>query len=175
MSAQDLQRTLKRLAHEIVERNSGAEDLALIGIQTRGVPMAERLAETIAQIEGTEIPVGTLDIALYRDDVHLRAPEVRRTDISFDLNHKRLILCDEVLFTGRTIRAALDAIMDYGRPESVQLAVLVDRGHRELPIRPDFVGRNLPTSKSEKVRVMLRETDGEDGVLLERPVSGGGD
>ncbi len=159
MSAQDCQRALTRIAHEIVERNHGLEGVVLIGLQTGGVPLARRLAETLSRIEGVEAPMGTIDVALYRDDIGLRPviPEAV-TDIPFDLTGLTVVLVDDVLFTGRTVRAALDALNDYGRPRAVQLAVMVDRGHRELPIRPDFVGKNLPTRLDEVVDVR------EDGV-----------
>ncbi len=154
-------RTLKRVAHEILESNSGAQDLALVGIVTRGDVLAHKLAANIKEIEGTEVPVGTLDISLYRDDVGLRlTPQLKHTAIPFTLEGKTIVLVDDVLFTGRTIRAALDALMDIGRPKCIRLAVLVDRGHRELPIRADFVGKNVPSSYAEDVRVLLKETDG---------------
>ncbi len=163
-------RALTRIAHEILERNAGAEDLAFVGLRTRGVTLAQRLAHKIARIDGAQLPVGTLDISLYRDDLDMRgAPVVRGTDIAFSIKEKTVVLVDDVLFTGRTIRAALDALIDLGRPKMIQLAVLVDRGHRELPIRPDFVGKNLPTSRRETVAVRLREHDGEDRVVIEEP------
>ncbi|HET9492406.1 MAG TPA: bifunctional pyr operon transcriptional regulator/uracil phosphoribosyltransferase PyrR [Methylomirabilota bacterium] len=165
-----LDRALTRIAHEILERNDGADDLAFVGLRTRGVTLAQRLAGKIARIDGVQLPVGTLDIALYRDDLGLRtAPVVRGTEVPFPMKDKIVVLVDDVLFTGRTIRAALDAMIDLGRPKMVQLAVLIDRGHRELPIRPDFVGKNLPTSRRESVAVRLREHDGEDRVLIEEP------
>jgi pyrimidine operon attenuation protein/uracil phosphoribosyltransferase len=155
-----------RIAHEILERNKGAGELALAGIAARGDDLARRLAEEIARIEGDEIPVGVLDITFYRDDIGMRAdaPEVHETRIPFDVTDKTVVVVDDVLYTGRTIRAAMDALMDYGRPRAIQLAVLVDRGHRELPIRADYVGKNVPTRNSELVRVLLKETDGEDAV-----------
>ncbi|MCD9623198.1 bifunctional pyr operon transcriptional regulator/uracil phosphoribosyltransferase PyrR [Rhabdothermincola salaria] len=161
MSAEDVQRATRRIAHEIIERNHGLADLVLIGLQTGGVPLAERLAEALVQIEGLEVPVGTLDVAFYRDDIGLRPvlPEAV-TDIPGDLDGRIVVLVDDVLFTGRTIRAALDALADHGRARAVQLAVMVDRGHRELPIRPDFVGKNLPTRRDEVVNV------NDDGVEL---------
>ncbi|HEX6595905.1 MAG TPA: bifunctional pyr operon transcriptional regulator/uracil phosphoribosyltransferase PyrR [Acidimicrobiales bacterium] len=161
MDANDLRRAITRIAHEVVERNHGLESVVLVGLQTGGVPLARRLAESLAKVEGTDVPVGSLDVAFYRDDIGLRPvmPEAV-TDIPFDLTGKVVVLVDDVLFTGRTVRAALDAINDYGRPRSVQLAVLVDRGHRELPIRPDYVGKNLPTRRDEVVDVR------EDGVDL---------
>jgi pyrimidine operon attenuation protein/uracil phosphoribosyltransferase len=162
-----IDRALTRIAHELLEANKGAESLALAGIVTRGAVLAQRLAERICEIEGTEVPVGTLDISFYRDDMATRLnPEVHRTDLPFDPDGKCVVLVDDVLFTGRTIRAAMDALMDYGRPACVRLAVLVDRGHRELPIRADYVGKNVPTSSREQVKVMLTETDGEDTVVI---------
>ena len=167
MDAATVDRALTRIAHEVLEGNKGASGLALAGIVTRGAVLAQRLAERIREIEGTEVPVGTLDISFYRDDVatHLN-PEVHRTDVPFDPQGMCVVLVDDVLFTGRTIRAAMDAIMDYGRPACVRLAVLVDRGHRELPIRADYVGKNVPTSGRERVKVLLTETDGEDSVVI---------
>jgi pyrimidine operon attenuation protein / uracil phosphoribosyltransferase len=166
MDAEEIRRALTRVAHEIVEKNRGTEQVSLVGIQTKGAPLARRLAGIIERVEGSAVPVGTLDITLYRDDVLRRPHAVRHTDIPFDITDRRVVLIDEVFFTGRTIRAALDALMDLGRPEAIQLAVLVDRGHRELPIRPDFVGKNLPTAKREHVEVRLQEIDGEDGVYI---------
>ncbi len=162
MDGEALRRAVTRIAHEVLERNKGVENLVLVGIRTRGVPLARRLAAAIAQIEGVEVPVGGLDITLYRDDLSALAynPIVRGTDIDFDLNGKKVILVDDVLYTGRTIRAALDAVIDMGRPKAVQLAVLIDRGHRELPIRADYAGKNVPTSRKEDVRVSLKEADG---------------
>ncbi|HEV2473069.1 MAG TPA: bifunctional pyr operon transcriptional regulator/uracil phosphoribosyltransferase PyrR [Chthonomonadales bacterium] len=169
MEADDIRRAITRMAHEIVERNRGAQDLALVGILTRGVPIARRLEALLRQIEGLDVPVGRLDIGLYRDDFNLnpagRSP-IAPTDIPFNVTGKRLILVDEVLYTGRTVRAAISALLDLGRPASIQLAVLIDRGHRELPIRPDFTGKNLPTGKREHVDVHLEEVDGEDRVLI---------
>jgi len=166
-----LERALTRISHEILERNSGATTLAFVGLRTRGVTLAERLADRIAAIDGTKVPVGTLDITLYRDDLGLKTdqPRVRGTDIPFPVQGRTIVLVDDVLFTGRTIRAALDALIDLGRPKMIQLAVLIDRGHRELPIRPDYVGKNLPTSRRESVAVRLREHDGEDRVVIEEP------
>jgi pyrimidine operon attenuation protein/uracil phosphoribosyltransferase len=165
-----LDRALTRIAHEILERNSGAADLAFVGLRTRGVTLARRLAAKITQIDGAELPVGTLDITLYRDDLDMRGvPVIRGTDVTFSIKDKTVVLVDDVLFTGRTIRAALDAIIDLGRPQMIQLAILVDRGHRELPIRPDYIGKNLPTSRRESVAVRLREHDGEDRVVIEEP------
>jgi pyrimidine operon attenuation protein/uracil phosphoribosyltransferase len=166
-----LDRALIRIAHEIVEKNGGTADLAFVGLRTRGVTLAQRLAERVTAIEGVKPPVGALDITLYRDDLGLKAaqPVVRSTEIPFDVTGKTVILVDDVLFTGRTIRAALDAIIDLGRPRAIQLAILVDRGHRELPIRPDYIGKNLPTSRREVVAVRLKEHDGEDRVVIEEP------
>ncbi len=165
-----LDRALTRIAHEILEKNDGSSELAFVGIRTRGVTLAQRLVDKIGRIDGAALPVGALDITLYRDDLDMRgAPVVRGTDIPFSIKGKRVILVDDVLFTGRTIRAALDAIVDLGRPKLVQLAILIDRGHRELPIRPDYVGKNLPTSRREVVSVRLREHDGDDRVVIDEP------
>ena len=162
-----LGRSLKRIAHEILENTEDAEKLCLVGIKTRGVPIASRLAEFIWQIENIRVPVGILDITLYRDDRAASPdPVVAESQIDFDITGRDVILTDDVLYTGRTARAALDALMRFGRPSRIKLATLVDRGHRELPIRPDFVGKNIPTAKSEIVRVSLRETDGEDVISL---------
>ncbi|NUU26329.1 MAG: bifunctional pyr operon transcriptional regulator/uracil phosphoribosyltransferase PyrR [Streptomycetaceae bacterium] len=168
LDASDIARVLTRVAHEIVERAKGADDVVLLGIPTRGVALARRLAERLEDIEDTRIPVGALDITMYRDDLRLRpARALERTEIPADgVDGKLVVLVDDVLFSGRTIRAALDALNDIGRPRAVQLAVLVDRGHRELPIRADYVGKNLPTSQREKVQVLLAEYDGRDAVLL---------
>ncbi|MDE0099535.1 MAG: bifunctional pyr operon transcriptional regulator/uracil phosphoribosyltransferase PyrR [Truepera sp.] len=168
MNADGVSRALTRIAHEITERNRGAERLALIGIHTRGVPIAERLAELILSFEGTYPEVGKLDITLYRDDLTEIAlqPIVKRTEVPFDIQGLRIVLCDDVLYTGRTARAALDALIDLGRPALIQLAVLVDRGHRELPIRADYVGKNVPTSRHEVVKVRLEEIDRAEGVDL---------
>jgi pyrimidine operon attenuation protein/uracil phosphoribosyltransferase len=167
--AADIARALTRVAHEILERNKGADGLLLLGIPSRGVPLAARLAARIADVEGRAIPVGSLDITMYRDDLRLRpARALEHTDVPPEgVDGRRVVLVDDVLFSGRTIRAALDALGDLGRPQLVQLAVLVDRGHRELPIRADYVGKNLPTSMSERVRVQLSETDGRDAVTVE--------
>lgn len=169
LDAGDITRIVGRIAHEILERSHGADDLVLLGIQTRGVPLAFRIAERMASIEGVDVPVGSLDIAMYRDDLSLRgARPLERTDIPEDgIDDKVVILVDDVIFAGRTIRAALDALNDIGRPRIVQLAVLVDRGHRELPIRADYVGKNIPTSRSQGVRVRLSEVDGVDEVVVE--------
>lgn len=167
MDGAAISRAVTRVAHEILEANKGAGNIALVGIVTRGAALAETLAERISEIEGASVPVGTLDISFYRDDVATRmSPEVHRTDIPFDVEGRDIILVDDVLYTGRTIRAAMDAIMDYGRPCSIQLAVLVDRGHRELPIRADYVGKNVPSSRKERVRVLLAGLDGADAVEI---------
>lgn len=167
LSAEDMRRAITRIAHEIVERNQGVEGLVLAGIRTRGAPLAQRLAERIADIEGRDVPVGALDIALYRDDIATGSPPVvHSTEIPQDVDSRKLVLVDDVLFTGRTIRAALDALIDFGRPKQVQLAVLVDRGHRELPIRADYVGKNIPTTLQEQVQVRLTEVDGREEVVL---------
>jgi pyrimidine operon attenuation protein/uracil phosphoribosyltransferase len=179
MDATAVERAVTRIAHEVLEANKGAGGIALVGIVTRGAALAQRLAAEVTRIEGAEVPVGTLDISFYRDDVGSSLhPEVRRTDIPFDPTGRTIVLVDDVLFTGRTIRAALDAIMDYGRPDCIQLAVLVDRGHRELPIRADYVGKNVPTSRKERVTVLMSEIDGSDGVEIleeDRATGGGGD
>lgn len=169
MDAEEMRRVITRIAHEILERNRGAENLGLVGIMRRGAPLAQRLAEVIERIEGVRVPVGKMDIALYRDDYLERRPVVGRTDVPFDITGRRVILVDEVIFTGRTVRAAITALIDLGRPANIQLAVLVDRGHRELPIRPDFVGKNLPTSLEEYVDVRLQEIEGEDAVFITSP------
>ncbi len=168
MSADDVRRAVVRVAHEIVEQNRGCQDLILVGMRTRGVPLAERLADAIREFEGEEVGVGALDIGLYRDDLPARGTtvEIKPSELPQDIADKRVVLVDDVLYTGRSIRAALDALIDYGRPERIQLAVLVDRGHRELPIRADFVGKNIPTSREDDVVVQLNETDGIDRVLL---------
>jgi pyrimidine operon attenuation protein/uracil phosphoribosyltransferase len=168
MDGDDIRRALTRIAHEIIERNKGARDLCLVGVLTRGVPLAQRLAALVQQIEGHPVPVGEIDIAEHRDD--RPAPGApSRTNISFPVVGKTVVLVDEVLYTGRTVRAALDALLEHGRPAQVQLAVLVDRGHRELPIRADYVGKNLPTSRRERVTVHLSDPDGEEAVYIERP------
>ena len=172
MSDDGISRALSRIAHEILERNHGAKDLLLVGIHRRGVPLAARLSERLAEFEGTAVPVGSLDINLYRDDLRERkSPRVRvhRTNLPVSIKAQRVVLVDDVLYTGRTIRAALDALTDFGRPTQVQLAVMIDRGHRELPIRADYVGRNIPTARSEIVAVRLTENDGVDEVVLLRP------
>ncbi|SHH06621.1 pyrimidine operon attenuation protein / uracil phosphoribosyltransferase [Thermosyntropha lipolytica DSM 11003] len=164
-----MKRALTRIAHEIIERNKGVENVALVGIRRRGGPLAERLARKIEEIEGVKVPVGVLDITLYRDDLTTLSayPLVHRTEIDFDINDRIIVLVDDVLYTGRTVRAALDALIDLGRPQCIQLAVLIDRGHRELPIKADFVGKNTPTSKLEIVNVLVKEYDGEDGVIIQ--------
>jgi pyrimidine operon attenuation protein/uracil phosphoribosyltransferase len=171
MDADRISRSLTRMAHEIVEHNRGVDQVALVGIRTRGVPIAKRLAATLREISGVEMPTGALDITLYRDDLMRHAvgpqPLVRRTEIPFSIDGRHILLVDDVLYTGRTIRAALDALIDFGRPSTIQLAVLVDRGHRELPIRADYVGRNIPTSPQQSVQVHLVEIDGRDQVEVE--------
>jgi pyrimidine operon attenuation protein/uracil phosphoribosyltransferase len=164
----DIERALTRMAHEIIERNRGVDNLCLVGIQRGGVYLAKRLASKIKGIEGKDVPVGSLDIALYRDDIHIREdyPVVRKTDISFEISGRSVVLVDDVLFTGRSIRAAMDALMDIGRPARIELAVLIDRGHRELPVRADFTGKNIPTSLEENIEVELVEEGREDRVVL---------
>jgi pyrimidine operon attenuation protein/uracil phosphoribosyltransferase len=171
LEADDVARALTRIAHEVLERNKGADDLVLLGIPSRGVPLAHRLAVRIAAVEGSDVPVGALDVTMYRDDLRLHpARALEHTDVPPEgIEGRTVLLVDDVLYSGRTIRAALDALNDLGRPSRVQLAVLVDRGHRELPIRADYVGKNLPTSTGERVRVLLDESDGSDGVLIETP------
>lgn len=168
LDAKDISRAINRIAHEILERNNGSENLALVGIRTRGVILAKRLQNKIQEIENSHVDFGVLDITLYRDDLGKgkQNPALKKTAINFPIDEKKIILCDDVLFTGRTIRAAIDALMDFGRPACVQLAVLIDRGHRELPIRPDFVGKNIPTSKNMVVKVKLTEEDDEDNVMI---------
>src|SRR3989338_6929122 len=168
MNSDEMNRAIVRIAHEIIEKNKGADRLALLGIRTGGAYLAERLQKQIESMEQRKIPLGHLDITLYRDDLTEvgAQPNVGETDIDFDMNAKKVVLVDDVLFTGRTIRCALDAIIDFGRPESIQLAVLIDRGHRELPIKPDYIGKNIPTSKNERVVVKFKEHEGEDGVIL---------
>src|SRR5512134_2309952 len=169
LDEQDIRRALTRIAHEVIERDKGADALVLVGIANRGDHLARRLAAEIERIEGAAVPVGVLDITFYRDDIGLRAeaPEVHETRIDVDITGRTVVLVDDVLFTGRTIRAAMDALVDFGRPTAIQLAVLVDRGHRELPIRADYVGKNVPTRTDEQVRVALMELDGEDAVVVE--------
>ncbi len=170
MDAAAVRRALTRIGHEILERNGGAKDLVIIGIKSRGAPLADRIAAVIEDIEKVKLPVGYLDITFYRDDFQTAfdQPVVQRTEILFDIAGKTVILVDDVLYTGRTIRSALDALIDLGRPHAIQLAVLVDRGHRELPIRADFVGKNVPTAPTEQVDVRLREIDNADSVIIER-------
>lgn len=171
LSAEELRRTLNRLASEIVERGGDLSRLVLLGIHTRGVPLAHLLAQQILRLEEVDLPVGAIDITLYRDDldkISTRTPA--RTEIPFDISDRVVVLVDDVIFSGRTIRAALNAVIDYGRPSAIRLAVLIDRGHRELPIHPDFVGKALPTAKDESVKVFLQESDGQDGVQLLKPM-----
>ena len=175
MNEEDVRRALARMAHEILERNRGAEELVLVGIYTRGVLLANRLAGNIAEFEGSAVPVAALDVNLYRDDLQDRSrPLVRPTNIPVAIQDQKVVLVDDVLYTGRTIRAAMDALNDFGRPKQVQLAILLDRGHRELPIRADYVGQNIPTAMDEQVKVRLKESDGVDEVALVRTGSGGG-
>jgi pyrimidine operon attenuation protein/uracil phosphoribosyltransferase len=168
IDSEGFRRTINRLAHEIVENNKGGENLVVVGIRTRGDFLARRVAKKVEEIEGHAIDVGTLDITLYRDDLRgkLDQPQLQSTEILFDITGKYLVLVDDVLFTGRTVRAALNALMDIGRPSRIELLVLVDRGHRELPIKADFVGKNVPTSSKQEVKVLMQEVDGEDGVYL---------
>ncbi|MBA3876365.1 MAG: bifunctional pyr operon transcriptional regulator/uracil phosphoribosyltransferase PyrR [Anaerolinea sp.] len=170
MTAEEIRRAAIRISHEIVEKHAGTDGLVLVGIQRRGVPIARRLAEAIREHENVDLPVGALDITFYRDDLSMLAqqPVVKGTDLPFDVTGTTVVLVDDVLYTGRTIRAAMDALMEYGRPRAIRLAVLVDRGHRELPIRADHVGKNVPTSREEIVRVRIEEVDGEDAVDLDR-------
>jgi pyrimidine operon attenuation protein / uracil phosphoribosyltransferase len=171
MDADRMSRALTRIAHEILERNRGVDELAIVGIRTRGVTIARRLARALREINGTDVPTGALDITLYRDDLMRHAvgpqPLIRRTEIPFSIDDRKILLVDDVLYTGRTIRAALDALIDFGRPRAIQLVVLVDRGHRELPIKPDYVGKNVPTSLKQSVQVRLQEVDGVDEVVIE--------
>jgi pyrimidine operon attenuation protein / uracil phosphoribosyltransferase len=172
LSSPEIARALARIAHEIIERNKGAQGIVLVGMRTRGVPLARRIAEIIEGFEGAPIPVGTLDIGLYRDDVPASGPKPRgqsHTDIPAAITARPVVLVDDVLYTGRSIRAAMDALMDLGRPSSIQLAVLIDRGHRELPIRPDYVGKNMPSAKDEEIQVRLAEIDGVDEVIIAKP------
>jgi pyrimidine operon attenuation protein/uracil phosphoribosyltransferase len=171
MDAERMSRALTRIAHEILERNHGVDDLGLVGVRSRGVPLARRIAATIGQVTGVEPPTGALDITLYRDDLMRAAvgpqPLVRKTEIPFSIDDRTVVLVDDVLYTGRTTRAALDALIDFGRPRAIQLVVLVDRGHRELPIKADYVGKNVPTSRKESVQVRLQDIDGKDEVVVE--------
>ena len=172
MASVDMRRALARIAHEIIEKNKGTKDVVLVGMWTRGVPLAHRLASAIQSYEGVSIPVGALDIGLYRDDISYLGlkPVTQNTDIPTDITDKQVILVDDVLYTGRSIRAAMDALVDLGRPKSIQLAVLIDRGHRELPIRADYVGKNIPSSRDEEIQVQLEETDGVDrATIKEKP------
>ncbi|MGZ6339850.1 MAG: bifunctional pyr operon transcriptional regulator/uracil phosphoribosyltransferase PyrR [Candidatus Limnocylindrales bacterium] len=170
MTADEIRRAIIRISHEIVEKQAGTAHLALVGIQRRGVPIAQRIAEAIAEHEGVRLPVGALDITFYRDDLSMIAgrPLVKGTDLPFDLNGTTVVLVDDVLYTGRTVRAAMDALIDFGRPRAIRLAVLIDRGHRELPIRADHVGKNVPTSREEVVHVLVEEIDGEEAVRIAR-------
>ena len=168
LDAEGVKRTLLRISHEILEKNKGTEDLAVVGIKHRGAHLAERVAKNLKEIEGRDVPIGALDITLYRDDLTeiSEQPVVHATEIDFDITGKKIILVDDVLFSGRTVRCALDELIDFGRPAHIQLAVLIDRGHREFPIRPDFVGKNVPTAKNESVEVRLKETDGKEEVVV---------
>lgn len=167
MDADDVRRALTRISHEIVERNRGTDDLVIVGIRTRGAPLARRIADSVASFEGDDVPAGAVDVSLYRDDVALRGPRnLEATTVPADIDGRVVVVVDDVLYTGRTIRAAFDAVLDLGRPRAIRLAVLVDRGHREIPIRADHVGKNLPTSSQEVVKVHLAEIDGEDAVLI---------
>jgi len=171
MDADRMSRALTRIAHEILERNRGLDEVALVGVRTRGVPLARRLAKLLREIHGDHVPTGSLDITLYRDDLMRNAvgpqPVVRKTEIPFSIDGRRILLVDDVLYTGRTTRAALDALIDFGRPQAIQLVVMVDRGHRELPIKADYVGKNVPTSARQSVQVRLQEIDGADEILIE--------
>ena len=171
LNSSDIERALVRIAHEILERNKGASNIAFVGIKTRGVPLAQRLARIIKGMEQVDIPVGSLDITLYRDDLSSLSFRhvVQQTYVPFDITNRHVILVDDVFYTGRSIRAALDALIDLGRPDTIQLAVLIDRGHRELPIRADFVGKNIPTARTEEIKVFLSETDAVDKVVVEKP------
>jgi pyrimidine operon attenuation protein/uracil phosphoribosyltransferase len=174
LSTDDIRRAITRIAHEVAERNEGVRNVVLVGVRRRGVPLAHRIAAALADFEGERVPVGTLDITLYRDDLGLRgpAPIVRSTYLPGDINGRVVVLVDDVLYTGRTVRAALDALADFGRPARIQLAVLIDRGHRELPIRADFVGKNVPTASDERIETRLSEVDsGEDGVFIVRDIN----
>lgn len=168
LDKEGIQRTITRISHEILEKNHGVKDLAIVGIRSRGAYLAERIASSIKKIEGKDVPVGAVDITMYRDDLTEVAeqPVVHSTEIDFDVNGKKIILVDDVLFTGRTVRCAIDELIDFGRPANIQLAVLIDRGHRELPIRPDFVGKNIPTSTKESIEVRLKESDDSEEVVV---------
>jgi len=170
MSPDEIRRALSRMAHEIVERNGGVEDIVLVGIRTRGVPLARRVGRLIAEFEASPVPAGELDVTLYRDDIATRVKTpTGPTDLPVDITGRTVVLVDDVLYTGRSVRAAMDALRDFGRPRAIQLAVLIDRGHRELPIRADYVGKNVPTARSEQVAVKVTEVDGRDEVILGRP------
>ena len=172
LAADDIRRAVARLAHEVLEHNEGVDSLVLVGLRTRGIPLARRLQQRIREFEGADVPLGELDITLYRDDVYHHPPRaLSPTSIPVDISDKTVILVDDVLYTGRTIRAALDALIDLGRPRAIQLVCLIDRGHRELPIRPDYVGKNVPTSRHEKVAVRFEEVDGVDEVVLIQPAA----
>ncbi|MDD5312653.1 MAG: bifunctional pyr operon transcriptional regulator/uracil phosphoribosyltransferase PyrR [Dehalococcoidia bacterium] len=177
LNSADIERALVRVAHEIVERNKGASNVVFVGIKTRGVPLAQRLAKIILDMEKVDAPVGSLDITLYRDDVSSLSFKhvVQQSNVPFDISNRHVILVDDVFYTGRSIRAALDALMDLGRAETIQLAVLIDRGHRELPIRADFVGKNIPTARNEEIKVYISEVDDVDKVTVMKPGDGGGD
>jgi pyrimidine operon attenuation protein / uracil phosphoribosyltransferase len=170
MNQEEIKKALFRISHEILERNKGTKDLAIVGIRNRGAYLSERIVSLIKEIKGKSVPVGILDITLYRDDLTAISyqPVVHKTEIDFDITGKRIVLVDDVLYTGRTIRCALDALIDFGRPENIQLAILVDRGHRELPIRPDYIGKNVPTSLNEIVDVKIKEVDGKDEVVVKK-------
>ncbi len=172
LTKEEIARSITRISHEILERNKGSEGLAIVGIRTRGYFIAQRIVQAIKRIDGKDLPVGALDITLYRDDLSVIAeqPVIHKTEIDFDIENKNIILVDDVLYTGRTIRCALDALIDFGRPKAIQLAVLIDRGHRELPIRADYVGKNMPTSQNELVQVKLEELDNKDEVWLEEKI-----
>lgn len=173
LTKEDIRRVITRIAHEIVEKNQGAAGLVLAGLQTRGVPLAHRIGQAISDIEHVEIPVGALDVTLYRDDLGQRPQsKIQETIFPVDINEKRVVLVDDVLFTGRSIRSAMDALTDLGRPSQVQLAILVDRGHREFPIRADYVGKNVPTSIQEAIKVLVNEIDGKDEVIIMNPAEG---
>ena len=169
LSSAQVSRALARIAHEILERNGGSQGVILVGVHTRGVPIARHLAVYIKHIEGDDVPIGSLDIGLYRDDIARGTRTlIRPTEMPVDIHEKKVVLVDDVLFTGRTVRAAMDALTDFGRPREIQLAVLIDRGHRELPIRADYVGKNIPTSVNDQIKVLVQDTDGTDGVTLQR-------
>jgi pyrimidine operon attenuation protein/uracil phosphoribosyltransferase len=168
MDEQDIARTVARLVYEILEKNKGLEDIVIVGMRTRGVYIAERIVQKLQEVENKKVPLGILDVTLYRDDFRtaLKQPQVQITDIPFTIDNKNIVIVDDVLYTGRTVRAAMDALMDFGRPASIQLAILIDRGHRELPIKADFIGKNIPTSQGEEIRVHVKEIDGVDAVYL---------